>query len=217
MILTALAATPSAHATAISNTDVEIDSVTVSVTGGSITDLTWFGYGDASHTQWAYASFSVDPITQTAALLSSVNIPGRVGASAMGKADGVLSGSFMVTGTHGLVGVAIVATGNYSQSLLTDAHGIAGTYITLGALIGNSAEFNITDISVGPNSFFSNSGPTGVSNYAEVPSNHPVDFIIGMHVTSISHNSPVPEPASLSLLLGGVIPIVFRRLRSALR
>jgi len=65
LMLAALATTPRANATAISNTEMDIGSVTVSVSSGSIVDFTMGGYGDGTYTQWDYATGSWDPINTT--------------------------------------------------------------------------------------------------------------------------------------------------------
>lgn len=234
LVLAAIAVTPRANATAIAISSLQLASLTITPSSGwiifsptaeafaqaqnSLGELvadynTGVIVNSSASVTWASASSSADSISRNMAVFSNVNIPGEGAASAIGIAT-LYDYSFSITGTTGPVSVQFDAMLPFMQFLMTDAYGLEASsdLVFYLGIDGTPVLFKDSPEYIGPNSSFFSSGTWSLSNSVILMANQP--YILYAEVDD--DPAPAPEPATLSLLLGGVLcSFVARRLRSA--
>src|SRR5271169_1678489 len=225
LMLEALVVAPRANATAIANSSLQLASLTITPASGSIMFsptaqsfaqaqnslgelVSNFDSGTTANSSasvtWGNASGSADSILQTAFVSANVHLPGSVvGAASVAGQGALYDFSFSITGTTGPVSVQFSALLPYSQSLMTDAAGLQATSEVIFdlSLDGNTVLFLDSPMTIGPSSSFSTSGSPALSNSMTLTAGQTYDLYLELDAESSGINTP--EPATLSLLLGG--------------
>jgi hypothetical protein len=237
LMLAAVAVPPGATATAIANSSIQLQSLTITPASGSIMfSPTAQSFAQAQNSlgelvansasgvtasssaavTWADASGSADSISQTASTSANVSIPNVTGAASSVGRGALFDLAFSVTGTSGPVSVQFSATLPYAQSLMTDVYGVqAASEVIFDLTVdGNTVLFFDSPLSIGPSSSLATSGSPTLTNSMTLTAGQTYDLYLEIDSESSGINT-TPEPATFSLLLGGaLVPFVRRRLRS---
>jgi hypothetical protein len=231
------AASPHANATAVANSLITLQSLTITPASGSIMlSPTAQSFAQAQNSlgelvsnsdsgatanstaavTWANGSGSADSILRAASASANVSIP-NITAAANSVGRGTLfDTAFSITGATGPVSVQFSATFPYAQFLMTDIYGVQATSeVVLNLSIDGSAVlFFDSPLVIGPSTTLVNSGSPTLTNSMTLTAGQTYDLYLEIDSESSGINA-VPEPATLSLLLGGaLIPLVRRRLQS---
>ena len=145
IMLATLCSAPPVSATAITNSSLQLQSLTISLASGSIMFsptaqsftqaqnslgelVSNFGSGTTANSSavvtWANASGTADSISQTASTSANVSIPNVTGAASSVRRRTLFDLAFSITGTSGPVSMQFAATLPYAQSLMTDIYGV---------------------------------------------------------------------------------------------
>ena len=233
IMLAMLALGPHASATAIANSSIQLQSLTVTPASGSIVlSPAAQSFAQAQNSlgelvsnsdsgatanssavvRWANGSGSADSISRTASTSANVNIPNATGAAnSVGRAS-LFDTSFSITGTTGPVSVQFSATLPYMQSLMTDIYGVQATSEVIFNLTidGSAVLFLDSPLVVGPGMSLSTSGSPTLTNSMTLTAGQAYDLFLEIDSESSGINA-TPEPATLSLLAGGALLAVTRR------
>ena len=236
----ALASTPAANATAIATSSLQLQSLTITPSAGSIVSspfAVWYGIvsnslgegngfagsddagaGSAAVT-WAVVSAAADSMALTESVSVAMDIP--VFGSAHGEAQSrVAYVPFSITGTSGPVSVQFTATLLHQQALTTGDFSSGQSFVgfclglyppdrgcVLLATFGNT---------IGADSSWASSGTWTLTTSQTLMAGD--SYNLGAHLDARSDATVIPEPASCSLLLAGLlVPLVaghVRRLRA---
>jgi len=235
-MLALLAGTPPATATAIANSSVQFESLTITPANGSVmfsptarsfaqaqnslgqlisnSDTGTTASSSAAVT-WANASGSADSISQTGSASANVNLPGSVTGAASSVGRGTLVDlSFSITGTTGPVSVQISLVLPYMLSLMTDASGLqASSEVIMDLTLNDNTVLFFDSLkTIGPGSSFATSGSPTITNSVTLMANQTYTLFLEGDAESSGINTP--EPASFTLLLGGALFPLVRHLRS---
>jgi hypothetical protein len=156
MVFAALTTVPRLDATAIANSSLQLQSLTITPASGSIMFsptaqsfaqaqnslgelVSNFDSGSTANSSasvtWANASGAADTTSRTASAMANVNLPGAVVGAANSVGRGTLYDlSFSVVGASGPDSVQFSVTIPYIQSLVTDAAGVQATRMRWAAL-----------------------------------------------------------------------------------
>lgn len=236
-LLLVASAAPPASATAIANTSIQLSSLSITPASGSIMfSPTAQSFAQAQNSlgelvsnsnsgatanssavvTWANASGSADAGSQTASASANVSIP-NVTAAANSAGRGTLFDlAFSVTGASGPVSVQFSAMFPYAQSLMTDIYGVQATseVILDLSIDGSAVLFFDSPLVIGPSASLATSGSPTLTNSMTLTAGQTYDLYLEIDSESSGINA-TPEPATLTLLLGGaLVPLVRRRLRS---
>ena len=233
VLLWALGAVPAVSATAIANSSLQLETLTITPASGTVVFsptaqsfaqaqnslgelVSNFDNGTTANSSasvtWANASGVADSISQTASASANVNLPGSVFGAASSVGRGALYDlSFSITGASGPVSVQFSAMLPYSQSLMTDANGLQATSEVIFDLSidGVTVLFLDSPQSIGPSSAFSTSGSPTLTNSMTLNAGQTYNLYLELDAESSGIN--VPEPATLSLLLGGALLSMVRK------
>jgi hypothetical protein len=237
MVVTALAAVPSANATVIASSSVELESLTIAPSSGVIST---FGYnagvqlivqsslgGQAASTvdganvsasiavPWAFAEGSAYTLPQpiTASALSSVQIPGAVNGTAYSSvATNNIFFYFDVLQTTGPVSVQFSMLAPFAHLLMSDAYGLDGSssvYAEVCISTGQCVLGGGSNYSIGRSGFIADSGTLNLENAATLTAGQTYQGAVILTTQTIGSNSLfTPEPTTLSLSLGGLATTV---------
>jgi hypothetical protein len=229
-LLLLAAAPPRVNATAIANSSVQLTSLAITPASGSILFsptaqsfaqaqnslgelVTNFDSGttasSSANVTWANAAGAADSASQTASAAANVDLPVQGAASSVGRGT-LYDLSFSITGVTGPVSVQFNATLPYSQSLMTDAVGLQATSEVIFDLTidGQTVLFLDSPQLIGSSSSFSISGSPTLSNSMTLTAGQTYDLYLELDAESSGINAP--EPATLSLLLGGTLLSIVR-------
>jgi hypothetical protein len=240
VILVAMTTAPPASATAIASSSVQLQSLTVTPSSGTMVfspfaswyaivtnslgefDIT-FGNGVAGSTTSSVtggtASAAADTNSLTASASADVNIVGN-GAASAGAIARASYLPFSIVGASGPVTVQFDATVVFQQSLMTgalsSAHSDVGYRLGLFTVqlpfpVGGDIQFASSNNTVGPNSTWVN---TGTWSFTASETLMPgVQYNLIADLGSSSDAVVTPEPGALSLVLAGILtPLVRRRI-----
>jgi hypothetical protein len=234
--LSLLSGAPCANATAIANSSLQLETLAITSSSGSILFaptaqsfaqaqnslgelVSNFDSGTTAASSavvtWADASGSADSILQTASAIADVNIPsGMAGAASSVGQGSLFDFSFMVTGTTGPVAVQFAAMLPAVQSLMTDEFGMQATSELVFDLSidGMPVLFQDSPLSIGPSSSLSNSGTWNLNNSVTLNAGQAYTLVLQLDAESSGINT-IPEPATFSLIAGGALLSMVRRLR----
>lgn len=235
LVIATLTAAPPAGATATANSSLQLESLTITPASGSVVFsptaqsfaqaqnslgelVTNFDTGvtasSSATVTWVNASGSADSISQTGSALANVNIPGSFVGAASSVGRGVLYDfSFSITGTTGIVSVQFGAMLNSAQSLMTDALGLQATSEVIFDLTidGQTLLFTDSPFTIGPSQSFTAGGPVNLNSTMDLTAGQTYNLYLELDAESSAINTP--EPATLSLLAGALVPLLYRRLR----
>ena len=236
LLLVVAAATPGS-ATAIANSSIQLSSLSIIPANGTIMfSPTAQSFAQAQNSlgelvsnsdsgvtanssavvTWANASGSADSISQTAASSANVSIPNVTGAASSVGRGALFDLVFSVTGTSGPVAVQFSATLPYAQSLMTDIYGVQATSEVIFDLTmdGSVVLFLDSPLAIGPSTSLATAGSPTLTNSMTLTAGQIYDLYLEIDSESSGINA-TPEPATLTLLLGGaIVPFVRRRLQS---
>lgn len=236
-LLLVVAAAAPVSATAIANSSIQLSSLSITPANGSIMfSPTAQSFAQAQNSlgelvsnsdsgttansnavvTWANASGSADSISQTAATSANVSIPNVTGAASSVGRGSLFDLAFSVTGASGPVAVQFSAMFPYAQSLMTDIYGVQATSeVILGLSIdGSTVLFFDSPLVIGSSTSLATSGSPTLTNSMTLMAGQTYDLYLEIDSESSGINT-TPEPATLTLLLGGaIVPFVRRRLRS---
>lgn len=231
------AASPGANATAIAISSLHLQSLSIAPASGSIMfsptaqsfaqaqnslgDLVSNSNSGATANSsavvtWANGSGSADAGSQTASASANVSIPNVTGAANSVGRGALFDFAFSVTGTSGPVSVQFSAMFPYAQSLMTDLYGVQATseVILDLSIDGQTVLFFDSLNTIGPSSSLAISGSPTLTNSMTLMAGQTYNLYLEIDSESSGINA-TPEPATLTLLLGGaLVPLVRRRLRN---
>ncbi len=142
--------------------------------------------------------------TNASSAVSIPNIPvGFVSASSQGTAD-IFNSTFMITGGTGAVNVSFNSMFQYAQMVMTDIHGINATSEVVFALTINGTVVLFLDSPLAVGSNATKIIPLmsqGLTNSMML--NYDQDYTIDVEVDAESSGQSMPEPSTISLLIGG--------------
>ncbi len=240
VVLPAFFAPPPANASALINSSVELQSLSVTPSSGTaILDLTassvsvlsnslgeqggWDISGQPNIWQhqsitWGNVSGLADNRLPTFEVLADNLIPpGTMGGSVLASVQQTFVGTLTITGSDGPVDVQFDAMVHFLQSAATDSFGLARSQERFSMSLEDDSLLSYDlDNTVGHGTVFLAQGTDTVDTSLTLMTNHAYHFVFDAEIVSESSNSTsTPEPATLWLLLGGVAPAVFRRFYSA--
>jgi len=232
-----LGASPGANATAIANSSLQLESLAIIPSSGSIVlSPTAQSFAQAQNSlgqsvsnsdsgatamssaivTWAKGSGSADSVLQTASASANVSIPNVTGAANSVGRGALFDLAFSVTGTTGPVSVQFNAMFPYAQTLMTDVYGVQATseVILDLSIDGSVVLFFDSPLAIGPSTSLAINGSPTLTNSMTLTAGQTYDLYLEIDSESSGINA-TPEPATLSLLLGGaLIPFVRSRLQS---
>ncbi len=240
VMFVALAATISANASAVATSSMQLQSLVVTVSSGSLMVSPFAVVSTSAFNNLgelvsngssgtfpvsasvaitdADASASADPFSQTSSALAEVNfLPGASGFASASAFARTAYFPFWITGTSGPVTVTFTAVVGYDQSLLTGAvASTADSYVQASLILGNT--FNVSQSSfntIGTNSSWANSGTFNLAASRTLTAGTQYDLQVDLNDGADAQ--VIPEPGTLSLLLAGALtPMIrggLRRLR----
>jgi len=236
-LLLIASAAPPVSATAIANSSIQLSSLSITPASGSIMFsptaqsfaqaqnslgelVSNFNSGATANSSavvtWANASGWANSGSQTASASANVSIPNVTGAASSVGRGALFDTAFSITGASGPVSVQFSAMFPYSQSLMTDVYGVQATseVILDLSIDGSVVLFFDSPFTIGPSTSLATSGSPTLTNSMTLTAGQTYDLYLEIDSESSGVNT-TPEPATLTLLLGGVIvPFVRRRLRS---
>ena len=165
---------------------------------------------------WANANGSANSISQTVSSSANVNIPNVTGAANSVGRGSIFDTAFSITGTSGPVSVQFSVALPYSQSLMTDIYGVQATSEVIFDLTvdGSTVLFLDSPFAIGPSTSLATSGSPTLTNSMTLTAGQTYDLYMEVDSESSGINT-TPEPATLTLLLGGaLVPFVRRRLQA---
>ena len=237
VVLAVLTGTPYANATAIANSSLQLASLTITPASGSIVFsptaqsfaqaqnslgelVSNFDSGTTANSSavvtWANASGSADSGSLTASASANVSIPNVTGAASSVGRGALFDFAFSVTGASGPVAVQFSAMFPFAQSLMTDMYGVQATseVILDLSIDGQTVLFFDSPFTIGPSTSLATSGSPTLTNSMTLTAGQTYDLYLEIDSESSGINA-TPEPATLTLLLGGaIVPFVRRRLRN---
>jgi len=238
IMLATLCSVPPSSATAIANSSMQLQSLTITPASGSIIFsptaqsfaqaqnslgqlVSNFDSGASATSSasviWANANGSADSTSETASNSANVNIPNVVGAASSVGRGALFDTAFSITGASGPVSVQFAAMLPYSQSLMTDIYGVQATSEVIFDLNVNGTDVLFFDspLAIGPSTSLAMSGSPTLTNFMTLTAGQTYDVYLEIDSESSGINT-TPEPATLTLLLGGaIVPLVRRRLKSS--
>lgn len=227
---------PPATATAIANSSMQLQSLTITPASGSVMFsptaqsfaqaqnslgqlVSNFGSGASAISSatviWANADGAADSSSQTASSSASVDIfPNVTGAASSVGRGALFDTAFSITGTSGPVSVQFSAILPFAQSLMTDVYGVQATSEVIFDLTvnGSGVLFLDSPLVIGSSTSVATSGSPTLTNSMILTAGQTYDLYVEVDAESSGINL-TPEPATLSLLLGGaLLPFVRHRL-----
>lgn len=235
IVLVGSVLTPHANASATANSELQLQSLTITPDQGSIVFLptassfasaqnslgefdSSFDSGSIANSTatvtWANGNCSVDSNVRTGSVATNSQIPSGLIGGSSSFALGTLSDfSFTVTGTTGEVPVQFDAVVPYMQMLFTDAYGAAASGVTFFlSLEGSTVLESQSAYSVGSNSSVSTSQTWDLSNSITLEADQA--YSVEVMFLAVSTATTTPEPATIWLCLGAATPFLVRRLRA---
>lgn len=233
IMLATLASVPYASATAIANSSIQLESLTITPANGTIMLsptarsfaqaqnslgqlVSNFDSGTTANSNsvviWANASGSADSISRTASSSANVNIPNVTGAANSVGRGSLFDTAFSITGTSGPVSVQFSATLPYAQTLMTDIYDVQATSEVVFDLTidGSAVLFLDSPHVIGPSTSLATSASPTLNNSMTLTAGQTYDLFLEIDSESSGINA-TPEPATLSLLAGGALLAVIRR------
>jgi hypothetical protein len=246
VILIALAAAPHVSATVIANGSLQLESLTITASSGVVNTFGYSALATAAGANslnevfnksentdnptafgaitWVEAGVSVQtrPLPATAAAVIGMGIPGTLDAEVHGIAEGDFYFSLDITGATGPVSVTLDAVLPYMLSVSTDKFGrgtgVLGFSVFIAPPVDIYALYWSPNLTVGRNSSSFISGTHSMERQVTLMAGQTYDLAVDVTawVPGAVNTSTTPEPATLILFLGGLLPpMVIRRWRSS--